>query len=75
MEGAITVQDLLSNNYKSLPRNKLIADVFKDLGLIEKYGSGIKRILEHFKAAGLPAPQFLNISDGFLVTVTDGTTV
>ena len=35
----ITVEDLLSNNYISTPRNKLIADFCKNLGLIEKYGS------------------------------------
>lgn len=34
----ITVQDLLQNNYKSTPRNKAIAEFFKNLGLIEKYG-------------------------------------
>ena len=65
----ITIEDLLTNNYKSTPRNKIIADVCKDLGLIEKYGSGIKRIIEHFEIEKLPAPEFKNISDGFMVTV------
>ena len=68
----ITVEDLLSNNYKSTPRNKLIADFFKSLGLIEKYGSGIKRIVDYFIADNLPSPEFKNISDGFLVTVYSG---
>ena len=68
----ITVEDLLSNNYKSTPRNKLIADFFKSLGLIEKYGSGIKRIVDYFIADNLPSPKFKNISDGFLVTVYSG---
>jgi ATP-dependent DNA helicase RecG len=65
----ITIQDLLTNNYKSTPRNKIIADFCKDLGLIEKYGSGIKRILEYFAKQKLPAPVFQNISDGFVVTI------
>jgi len=65
----ISVEDLLSNNYKSTPRNKKIAEFFKDLGLIEKYGSGIGRIIDYFKNDGLPAPEFKNISDGFQVTV------
>ena len=43
----ITVEDLLSNNYKSTPRNKLIADFFRNLGLIEKYGSGIRRVIRY----------------------------
>lgn len=65
----ITVEDLLSNNYKSTPRNKLIADLFKSLGFIEKYGSGIKRIVDYCKAENLPQPEFRNISDGFMVTI------
>ena len=65
----ITVEDLLLNNYKSTPRNKLIADFFKSLGLIEKYGSGIRRIFDYFKTENLPAPEFRNISDGFMVTI------
>ncbi len=65
----ITVEDLLSNNYKSTPRNKLIADFFKNLGLIEKYGSGIRRVISHFEGENLPRPDFRNISDGFLVTI------
>ena len=66
---SITVEDLLSNNYKSTPRNKLIADFCKSLGLIEKYGSGIKRIVDHCKADNHPVPEFRNISEGFLVTI------
>jgi ATP-dependent DNA helicase RecG len=65
----ITVEDLLSNNYKSTPRNKLIADFCKNLGLIEKYGSGIRRIVDYFKSENLPVPEFRNISDGFMVTI------
>ncbi len=65
----ITVEDLLNNHYRSTPRNKLLADIFKDLGLIEKYGSGIQRIINYLKEEQLPAPEFQNISDGFMVTV------
>jgi ATP-dependent DNA helicase RecG len=65
----ITIVDLLSGNYKSNPRNKLIADLCKDMHLIEKYGSGIGRIFKYFKEYGLSEPEFRNISDGFQVTV------
>ncbi|MDR2835265.1 MAG: putative DNA binding domain-containing protein, partial [Bacteroidales bacterium] len=65
----ITIEDLLSNNYISNPRNKAVADFFKNLGWIEKYGSGIGRIKDYFKEAGLPEPKFGNISDGFKVTI------
>jgi len=50
----------------------LIADFYKSLGLIEKYGSGIQRIIESFKNANLPEPEFRNISEGFMVTVFSG---
>lgn len=40
------------------------------MGLVEKYGSGIRRILALFRAVGLPAPQFREISGGFNVTVS-----
>lgn len=65
----ITVEDLLANNYKSTPRNKQIADFCKDLGIIEKYGSGIRRILDYFRKEKQKLPLFGNISDGFMVTV------
>ena len=65
----ITIDDLLNNTYISNPRNKKIADVFKDFGWIEKYGSGIGRIIQQFLDLNLPIPTFSNIADGFLVTV------
>ena len=68
----ITVEDLLNNTYKSTPRNKLIADFCKAVGIIEKYGSGIQRIINYFEKANLPRPVFENISDGFQVVVFDG---
>lgn len=40
------------------------------MGLVEKYGSGIRRILALFRAVGLPAPQFREMSGGFNVTVS-----
>lgn len=54
----ITVDDLMNNHYKSTPRNKMVADFCKDLGLIEKYGSGIRRVITLFEEAGLPLPRF-----------------
>jgi ATP-dependent DNA helicase RecG len=65
----ITIRKLLTNDYKSVPRNKLIANICKDLGWIEKYGTGIRRILEYFKQEDLPTPKFKEISGGFQATV------
>jgi ATP-dependent DNA helicase RecG len=65
----ITEKDLIANTYTSTPRNKLVADVFRNMGMIEKYGSGIQRIINYFLDSGLPSPTFQNQSNGFLVTV------
>lgn len=59
----------MNNRYKSTPRNKMVADFCKDLGLIEKYGSGIRRVITLFEEAGLPLPRFEQISGGLNVTV------
>ena len=63
----ITIDDLLNNNYKSTPRNKVIADFCKDLGLIEKYGSGIRRVIDLCQKEGMTIPQISQISNGINV--------
>lgn len=65
----ITIKKLLMGEYVSETRNKKIASIFKEAQLIEKYGSGIKRILAAFKDYGLKAPKFENLQHGFRVTV------
>lgn len=64
----ISIEDLKSNNYSSRPRNKQVADVFKDMGEIEKYGSGIRRVVRMFTEAGHPSPEWKQISGGIMVT-------
>ena len=61
----VSVQDLLNPVHTSRPRNKLIAQVFIDLGLIERYGGGIERIQTACAAAGLPPPELENFQGGF----------
>jgi len=63
----MTVAELLDPEHSSKPRNKLIAQIFYDLGLIERYGSGIHRILAACRKAGLPQPLFENFSGGFRI--------
>ena len=57
-------------SYISTIRNKQIAALFKEAGLIERYGSGIKRILNSFADYDLPLPLFEEVQEGFRVTVT-----
>ncbi len=65
-----TVDRLLSGDYTSTIRNKQIASVLKDAGIIERYGSGIKRILEWFSMYGLGQPVFEELQEGFRVTIS-----
>jgi ATP-dependent DNA helicase RecG len=67
LHGGITVQDLLSGNYVSKSRNKLIAKAFKEAGVIERYGSGIIRVCKICREYGVKKPDFYEISNGFQV--------
>jgi ATP-dependent DNA helicase RecG len=64
----LSIEKLLSGDYISTIRNKKIAEIFKEAGMIEKYGSGIGRILDEFEKHGLPAPGFEEIGNGFRAT-------
>jgi ATP-dependent DNA helicase RecG len=65
---SISIQQLLTDDYVSQPYNKQVAEIFKEAGLIEKYGSGIKRVREEFTGYGLPEPTFKKALDGVIVT-------
>ena len=65
----LTVEKLIRGDYSPSIRNKQIATVFKEAGIIEKYGSGIKRVFEAFSEYDLPQPVFEEIQKGFKVTV------
>ena len=65
----LTIEKLLKNRYISKTRNKLIALMFKECGLIEKYGSGIDRIKRLCKEHHLPELKFEEIQKGFRVTI------
>jgi predicted HTH transcriptional regulator len=64
----VTIDDLYRRTHASRPRNKLIAQVFYDLQIIERYGSGIQRMLDACEAAGMPEPVFEESTGGFLIT-------
>jgi ATP-dependent DNA helicase RecG len=65
----LTINQLIRGDYSPSIRNKQIATVFKEGGIIEKYGSGIKRVLEAFNKYELPQPVFKETQKGFKVTV------
>lgn len=51
----ITMEDIL--NGRSESRNQVLANIFKELGLVEQWGSGIGRIINTCKEYGLPTPK------------------
>ncbi len=53
----ITLEELYKP-HKSVLRNKLIAQVFFDTAFIERWGSGIHRIIKSCLKQGLPEPKF-----------------
>ena len=63
----LKVEDLYKP-HPSKPRNKLIAKVFYYSGHIEKWGSGIGRILRALREYNLPEPRFEEAFGGFQVT-------
>ncbi|NLE61541.1 MAG: hypothetical protein GX616_24580 [Planctomycetes bacterium] len=64
----VTIEDLYRRTHASKPRNKLIAQVLYDLEIIERYGSGIQRMLDACRAAGIPEPTMAESTGGFLIT-------
>ena len=63
----LTIEGLRSG--VSRLRNRVIGSVFRELGLIEQWGSGIGRITEACRDAGLPDPLFEELGVCFRVTL------
>ena len=54
-------------NGHSKIRNKGIANIFSQMGLVEAWGSGIKRILNAAEEYGLSKPRFQEFDNMFRV--------
>ena len=65
----MSIDDLVNDQYLSTLRNKAIANHFHQLGEIEKYGSGITRVINLFHNAGLNPPKFEIMGSGLKVTI------
>ncbi|MDD3350278.1 MAG: ATP-binding protein [Eubacteriales bacterium] len=50
-------------------RNRAIANAFSYMKIIEKWGSGIPRILRESKEYGLPEPEFIDLDGDFRVSI------
>lgn len=53
----------------SVHRNPIISDIFFRAGLIEKIGSGIRRIRETIQTQGGKMPEFISTEKYFLITI------
>lgn len=67
LQFGVTIEGML--NGVSALRNRVIGRVFKDLGLIEQWGSGIQRMIAECNEMGLPSPEFAEIGRCFRVTI------
>ena len=59
---------IMNPDHRSHPRNRLIAQIFFDMGIIEQYGSGIDRIKRECMKNGSPFPEWKESEGGFLTT-------
>ena len=53
----LSLEDL-KRPHRSVPRNRLIAEMFFYIGWIERWGSGIQKMLDACAASDLPEPEF-----------------
>ena len=60
----------LKKAHRSCPRNELLADVFFKAGYIEAWGRGTLKIIGACRKAGLPDPEFSDLTGGFLASFT-----
>ena len=65
--GGLTLEEAVSGRSKI--RNRIIADIFSRMEIIEEWGTGIRRILHRAKEYGLPEPEFMEIGDTFRVNL------
>jgi predicted HTH transcriptional regulator len=63
----ITVQDMRDG--VSRLRNRVIGRVFRELGYIEQWGSGIKKMSEACRDAGIEEPRLEEVGTRFRVTI------
>lgn len=62
----MSIDELYNPRHASRPRNRLIAQVFYDVEIIERYGGGIQKMMDACAMAGLPQPVFEERFGGFL---------
>ena len=65
LPSTLTIDEIYSG--RSEIRNRVIARVFKELGYIERWGSGINRMINLCKNAGLKSPEIKETGDSIVL--------
>ena len=65
--GGLTIEDIREG--VSRVRNRVMARVFHELGLVEQWGTGVQRMVASCVEAGLPEPEFAELGLRFRVTI------
>ena len=63
----LTYDDMLNGHSKL--RNRTIANVFSQMGLVESWGTGIRKIIDSAKEYDLPQPEFIEMPETFRVNL------
>jgi predicted HTH transcriptional regulator len=66
LSGGLTISDVRAGVSKL--RNRVIGRVFKELGLIEQWGSGFQRMAASCRELGLPEPEMEEVAFRFRIT-------
>ena len=61
----LTLQEALQG--RSRQRNRVVANIFNQMGLIEAWGNGLRSIIESAKQYKLPKPDFIAMPETFRV--------
>jgi len=65
----LNIKSLLVEN-RSIPRNRILAKIFHDIGFIEGWGTGFQRMVEGCTINGNPKPELKEMTGAFVVKFT-----
>ena len=63
----LSIEQIISGRTSS--RNKVLTRTFKEMGLIEEWGTGLQRVIEKCREINLPDPKFEDLDTAFRVTI------
>ena len=69
MPKGLSLDKIQSGDYAPYTKNPLLTRVFKEIGLIENLGSGLKEVCRLLKDAGLPLPSIEIVASGTRIVI------